>query len=364
MTYLRRDQARKVLDCLSSVYACRTWESFPGEVLRSLQGVIAADYAIYNEMSVARHRLTGVSWPSNIPWPDPTEAQQFFSQHPFIAHLRRTGDVPAKRISDFMSKRVWRETPLYRELFSGLGVGHQLGCALPNPTPTHMVAVSFIRKSGEFSEADKVSLDLLRPHLLQAYRTAEELSNLGDLISLLKRGLEGLDQGILVLSRHGHIRFSSNRARRWLADYFQTSPRTGGKLPPEVSRWLKRQALPPSSRGTLAAVPRPLIANRPGRQLRIRLSRQGGEDRFLLLDERRTEPSIGPLMGLGLTRREAEVLLWVAQGKTNPETGIILGLSAGTVHKHLEHIFDKLSVETRTAAAALAHQAMQTNWTG
>lgn len=61
-----------------------------------------------------------------------------------------------------------------------------------------------------------------------------------------------------------------------------------------------------------------------------------------------------PLEKLGLTPREAEVLLWVAQGKTNPEVGTILDLSAGTVRKHLEHIFQKIGVENRTTACARA----------
>lgn len=57
---------------------------------------------------------------------------------------------------------------------------------------------------------------------------------------------------------------------------------------------------------------------------------------------------------LGLTRREADVLQWVAAGKTNTEIGFILGISSRTVQKHLEHIFEKLGVGTRTAAATWA----------
>ena len=59
-------------------------------------------------------------------------------------------------------------------------------------------------------------------------------------------------------------------------------------------------------------------------------------------------------LALCLTRREAEVLYWVAQGKTNAEIGIILGVSPETVKKHLAHIFEKLGVETRIAAVARA----------
>ena len=64
--------------------------------------------------------------------------------------------------------------------------------------------------------------------------------------------------------------------------------------------------------------------------------------------------SAAHLMTLGLTQREAEVLLWISQGKTNYEIGVILGAASGTIRKHVEHILSKLNVENRTAAAAIA----------
>lgn len=65
-----------------------------------------------------------------------------------------------------------------------------------------------------------------------------------------------------------------------------------------------------------------------------------------------------PLTQLGLTPRVAEVLLWVAQGKTNPEIATILGISEWTVKKHVLEIFDKLNVETRTAAGLRAVEVL------
>ncbi len=56
---------------------------------------------------------------------------------------------------------------------------------------------------------------------------------------------------------------------------------------------------------------------------------------------------------LKLTFREAEILMWIARGKTNKEIGIILTTSPRTVNKHLEHIFEKLGVSTRAAAVAM-----------
>jgi DNA-binding CsgD family transcriptional regulator len=55
-----------------------------------------------------------------------------------------------------------------------------------------------------------------------------------------------------------------------------------------------------------------------------------------------------------LTAKEAEVLYWVVKGKTNKDIGDILGSSPMTVKKHLERVFVKLGVETRTAAAGMA----------
>ena len=65
------------------------------------------------------------------------------------------------------------------------------------------------------------------------------------------------------------------------------------------------------------------------------------------------------LMTAALTPRETEVLSWVAKGKTNRDVADILGMSARTVSKHLEHVFEKLGVETRSAAAALASREMR-----
>ena len=61
-----------------------------------------------------------------------------------------------------------------------------------------------------------------------------------------------------------------------------------------------------------------------------------------------------PLEALGLSPKQAEILLWVAQGKSNAEAAAILGVTEGTVKKHLEHIFAKLGVEKRGAASLLA----------
>ena len=73
----------------------------------------------------------------------------------------------------------------------------------------------------------------------------------------------------------------------------------------------------------------------------------------MLLEEKASDTEPASLAHYQLTPRETDVLAWVAKGKTNRDIAEILGMSPRTVNKHLEHIFIKLGVETRSAAAAL-----------
>jgi DNA-binding CsgD family transcriptional regulator len=82
-------------------------------------------------------------------------------------------------------------------------------------------------------------------------------------------------------------------------------------------------------------------------------------DHPLVLTEKNEELDSVPLETLGLTKREAEVLLWVSQGKRNAEIATILGIRAKTITKHLERVFAKLGVETRTAAAKVALEILK-----
>ena len=59
------------------------------------------------------------------------------------------------------------------------------------------------------------------------------------------------------------------------------------------------------------------------------------------------------LLSMGLTKRESEVILWVSQGKRNAEVADVLGISTGTVRKHVEHILSKLQCGTRGAASEI-----------
>lgn len=87
------------------------------------------------------------------------------------------------------------------------------------------------------------------------------------------------------------------------------------------------------------------------------LNDNGGGEYLLLLKKDAGEWNLESLKdSLGLTFREAEILMWISRGKTNKEVGLILDSSHRTVNKHLEHIFEKLGVATRAAAVAMVLQ--------
>ena len=107
--------------------------------------------------------------------------------------------------------------------------------------------------------------------------------------------------------------------------------------------------------------PAPLLIAEGNKRLLASFHDQTGDDEWMVvLREENDASAVESLIAaFRLTQREAEVLYWVVQGKTSNDIGEILGNSPRTVNKHLEHVFEKLGVETRTAAANLAMSKMR-----
>lgn len=159
---------------------------------------------------------------------------------------------------------------------------------------------------------------------------------------------------ITVRAGDGRVLWQTPLARELLQalDATREAGTRGPVLSETLLDWMQAQAV-------LAATEQagyPIVLARDGRRVSFALHEATGEDEWLLvLTESNDRASIeGLAVAFRLTGREAEVLHWVAQGKTNRDIGDILGTSPRTVHKHLEHVFAKLGVETRTAAAAMA----------
>lgn len=152
--------------------------------------------------------------------------------------------------------------------------------------------------------------------------------------------------GVLVMDGLGRVAWRSPQAEQWLGHFFLGQPASACAV------WL--------AAGDGAGVDAdPAVRRCTGADGRTLLARWLGDiglgEVMWLLSLQDANDSIASRLATAeLTPRETEVLSWVAKGKTNRDIGEILGMSPRTVNKHLEHVFEKLGVETRAAAAALA----------
>lgn len=139
-------------------------------------------------------------------------------------------------------------------------------------------------------------------------------------------------------------------ARRWLPGYFDDADPAGVRAPAALAAWLADAAA--------GREVRPLTLARGAGRLVVTLQGRTVDDDWLLVLREVDDAAAveATMQALRLTLRESEVLYWVVKGKTNRDIGDILGSSPATVKKHLERIYEKLGVETRTAAASVAMQ--------
>ncbi|MBU0916294.1 MAG: response regulator transcription factor [Gammaproteobacteria bacterium] len=161
---------------------------------------------------------------------------------------------------------------------------------------------------------------------------------------------------ITVRISDGRILWQTPLARKLLQSHFDAPEAVA---PVELAEWLLQTAPKRSAELAKGQVPTTVpvwAVNQGGRRLSFTLHQPTGDDEWLLVMQESSDQAAMDALSqeFKLTTREGEVLYWVVKGKTNRDIGDILGSSPATVKKQLEHIFAKLGVETRTAAAGLA----------
>lgn len=252
MTALDQDTMASLLRAGARMEAAEGLDRFPSEACAALMAVVRCDSAVYNEVNPVARRTVALAVPGRALRPDSAQIlDRYLEQHPTIRYIRRTGDGSAHKISDFLDSTQWHALDLYKEGFAPLGVEYQMSVAMPSEPPL-VVGIALNRADSDFDETDRTALNLLRPHIAQAYRNA----------------------------------FIRTRQREERGD----------------------------ARGTRA---------------------------------------LPDLTHLGISARESEVLAVAVSGFTNAEVAEVLGLSAGTVKKHLENVYAKLGVRGRAEAAAI-----------
>jgi len=357
MHRLSRRDLRAALDCVRMTYATLDLEAFRRQAVAGLLQVVPAPFGSYNEIDRGATRIRYVVEPGDARIPHlELSAGQYRHEQPVLAHYLRTGDGSPRKLSDFVTPQQLHRLRIYNENYRRAGVEYQMTFMLRSlqreSPPTIAIALDRGQANADFSERDRCVLNLLRPHLMTAYANAETVSALRRAAPAAGGAPETRRREVVFLLRSGrHV--VSPRARYWLTLYFDDRAPRGHQLPDDLQRWLREQLERLGGGNSLTAPLRPLVVNREDTRLSIRLI-PDLPDNLLVLEEESTKVDYAALQQLGLTAREAEVLHWVREGKTNKDIGMILRTSPRTVGKHLERVFSKLGVETRTAAAARA----------
>ena len=157
-----------------------------------------------------------------------------------------------------------------------------------------------------------------------------------------RSALDAFGNAAIAVNRQGRrVVWQTPLAREWMQRHFEF-PETPGDsdTPAALIAWLEAGAAAPLKVGRLS----------------LTVADSADSEQWMIVLREEAEPVQAQSLSqiFKLTQREAEVLDWVIKGKTNRDIGEILGTSPRTVNKHLEHVFVKLGVETRTAAASLA----------
>jgi DNA-binding CsgD family transcriptional regulator len=294
-------------------------EPFTGDLLVELGELVEADWIFYQEHDCVPRHLFEVERTDN-----PCDYNESFEDF-FVVELygspfgqrRLQGDFGALMVSDFFTQRQLHRTHFYEVAIRPFGVEHQLEVDIPSP-PSHMKTFQFSRAKRPFSERDRLVLDLLQPHLGRLWQAARTRRQLAAALTGLEQAEARESRGVILLGARGEVEYASEPARRLLREFAPDAT---------LVEWLES-----GSR-------RPLV-HRLGER-RLVIERVGDA---LLLEE--TRPDVD------LTAREREVLTLVARGMTNPEIARLLWLAPSTVAKHLENVYSKLGVKTRTAAVA------------
>jgi DNA-binding CsgD family transcriptional regulator len=280
-------------------------------------------------------------------------------QHPMVVH-NRNSDQRALKMSDLVSQRQFHRLELYEAVYRKARVEYLMTGGFEVSPAGDIVTLAFGRDDQDFSEDERDLLNLLRPHLKQAYANAEAMTIFRTQLEGREQSLEEEMNAAVVVVRDLAIEHAGPLAHQWLSSFFPDGKARHAELPDLLHRWVRFWQTALDSKQSEAKPCSPLTVETDGARLNIRMLKTGQNgDVVLLLSRDVTRECPEMLQRLGLAGREAEVLFWISKGKTSRETATILSITRKTVDKHVERIHRKLGAETRTAAAAMAWSAMR-----
>jgi DNA-binding CsgD family transcriptional regulator len=322
MTRLARRDLEAVVAMLGDAATIDGPDPFTQELADRLAALFACEYATYERLDHVRRiehayvPTTGDPWQESGVRPDDWDREH-----------RRSYALGVSKASDEYSWRARRaggSAPVLSWLVEH-GVVDTLSLHYGR-SDSHDLIVHMDSKERDFDDRDRLLLEMLQPHFDALERQAETRRRFNALLSAMDRAEEHESRGLIVLGRDGRVDHASETARRLVGAWFGE---LDGRLPDALDEW--------RTSGSLVALvlrggDRRLVVEAPNREA-------------LLVSE---QPDLDRL----LTARERDVMQCVAAGLTTAETARRLWVTPATVSKHLEHVYAKLGVRSRTAAVA------------
>lgn len=322
---------------------------FAAVLLAALAEFIPVDHSGYYEFDPQAHQFVVARHPEGAePPPDIKQrSAELIAEHPLFSHHESAGGG-ARRISDLMSQDEYHAMRFYREVNSHIGVEYQMAFRLPGPQPL-IIGVVMSRSDRDFTESERDLCELLRSPLaaIHAKATREAL-----LHETVEYQVASDHAAALIACEGDHLVALDDRAT-----YLVARLQRGASANDTFTAWLR------NARAGDVALEDPL----PDRHHTtwtddlgsLEIRHIPGRDGRDLLVVRDLDPDLAAvLQTLGLRPREAAVLELVMTGCNNHQIAQRLAITQNTVKKHLENTYRTLGVSTRTAAAAVGFEAV------
>lgn len=349
MKHLPHEDLRLLLSAVEELNSDTDAKSLPERALAAASKIISADSVAFTGFSVSG-KYAEIGWYNSeeINSEDLEVFTQYMHEQPlFDAYVveRRTETL---KITDLILPKQFQRTNIYNEFYRRVGVTNQLVAPL-SISDDFLMTCSINTIKEDFSERDRLILTLIAPHIANAVRNSFAHER-------LIFALETENCGIIAINSKGKPGYISDFARGLFETYFAGEKREKNLLPATLRDWLK-QASATAEANDFKMPPEPFkIENQNGILIvRLMYNSRAREKTLLLEEQRYSNPQTSEKFNL--TAREAEILSFIAQGKTDDVISILCGISLRTVHKHVQHIYTKLGVETRTGAMLTAIQS-------
>jgi DNA-binding CsgD family transcriptional regulator len=328
-----RHQLRELLSLAGDLRESPDVDVLRRLAVKRLGRVIAGEGASFNVIELATQRFWAV--PEHADWDALTTVIAAHpSEHPLLPIYVRAGMAAGVRtLSDVATARAFHATALYSDGYRHYGVEDV--AILPVPAEEgRRCGYSMTRASRRWSDGERDLLALLQRELAGAESLVGERVRARAVARALHSTGALYGDGVALLGVGGQVLETNDVARRWLAD-----PAARDQL----GAWVACRRV--------GRAPSVIMLAGHGGAIWARHLHGGGSEPDAVLLHRVRQP-VAVARDLGLTPREADVLAHAATGLSDVEVARDLAITVRTVGKHLEHIYRKLGVPGRTAAAA------------